>query len=95
MNDIDLGFTLPSSQADRDKIKKVLEEISGQHQMIDDKKLFIKEAIEALSEEYSIPKKILSKAATLLYKNSYAEASHESSLLELVYEGIIGTGDTE
>lgn len=90
MTDIDLSFTLPSSQTDRDKIKKVLEECSGQLQMIDDKKLFIKEAIEALSEEYSIPKKTLNAVATSLFKNNYAELSHNSGMFELVYEGTIG-----
>jgi len=94
MNDMDLGFTLPSSQSDRDKIKKNLEEVSGQLQMIADRKEQIKEIIEATADEYKIPKKILSKIATTMFKNQYAEASYESSIFELVYEGIIGEEST-
>lgn len=94
MNDIDLGFTLPSSQKDRDKIKKNLEEVSGQLQMIADRKLAVKEIIEATAEEFNIPKNVLNKAATTLFKNTYAVVSHESTIFEILYETILGDGST-
>ena len=90
MNDIDLGFTLPSSPEDRKKIKRMIEECSGQLQMIDDRKASIKETIAAIHEDYKIPKKVLSKAIQIHHKNNFAETSHDNSVLEMVVEGILG-----
>ena len=89
MNDMNLGFTLPSSQKDREKIRKMLEECSGQLQMIDDRKNAVKELIASVAEEFDIPKKILSKAATAFFKNNYAELSSENTIFEILYEGVL------
>lgn len=82
-------FTLPSSKSDREKIKKILHEISGQYQMIDDRKSAVKDMVDVLHEEFNIPKKIINKLAKTIHKNDYDDVSHETSLFEIIFEGIV------
>lgn len=93
-NKDEASFTLPSSQADRKKIREVLNTIAGEYQMIDDRKASVKDTIEALHEEFKIPKKIIAKLAQTIHKHNYSDLSHESSVFELFYEGIVETPTT-
>lgn len=87
--DSNIDFTLPSNEADRTKIRKMLQELSGQLQMIDDRKAAAKDIVDALYQQYKIPKKIISKLAKTIHNDDYDDVSHETSLFETVYEVII------
>lgn len=81
-------FIMPTNPADLKKIKDMVIELSGQLQMIDDRKLYIKEAVAALSEEFTIPKKVLNDMAKTHFKQNYRDKSQESEVFSLVYESV-------
>lgn len=83
------SFALPSNKTDRDKIKTVLHEVVGQLQMIDDRKSVIKDHINALHEEYAIPKKVLNRLAKTMYNHDYDDVTHEIDVFQLCFEGIV------
>lgn len=85
----DLSFTLPSSKSDKEKIKNMLQVVTGEMQMIEDRRSSIKDTIAALHEEFKIPKKILTKLAKTMYKHDYSDVTHEIDVFQLCYEGII------
>lgn len=86
---IDNSYVLPSNPEDRKKIKSLLQEISAQLQMIDDRKEAIKGVIDALHADFKIPKKISSKLARTLYKHDYDKVKEESDLITLFYEELV------
>ena len=67
------SIIIPSSDADKQRIKGAMEEISNAYTRIEAERDFIKEAIVALSEDVGIPKKYLSKMATMYHKNNVSE----------------------
>lgn len=85
------GFTMPSSPADRQKIKDQIYEMSGALQFIDDKRAYMKDVAEALQEEFEIPKKITMKMARTVHKNNYrdveAEADQFTTMFETLFKG--------
>lgn len=83
------NFTMPSSPADRKRIKDALHEIAGALQFIKDKRSFIKDVVEDISKSYDIPKKIVSKAATTLHKHNYDDVTQESTTFEIFYETLL------
>lgn len=86
---VDSTFVLPSNPEDRKKIKSLLLEISGQFQMIDDKKAYIKDVTDDLHEKFKMPKKLIGKLARTVYKHDYDKVSEESELFNLFYEEIV------
>ena len=79
-------FVMPTSPNDVKKIKDVVLELSGQLQMIDDRKQYIKEAVAALAEEFSIPKKILNDMAKTHWKQNYRDRAQENDVFAVAYE---------
>ena len=86
---IDSSYVLPSNPEDRKKIKALLQEISAQYQMIDDRRAAIKDVIDALHADFKIPKKISAKLAKTLYNHNYDKVSEETELFKLFYEEVI------
>lgn len=84
----DTSFTLPSSEADRKKIKDAIHEIVAAMSFIDDKKSFINDVVNAMKDEYNMPKGLTKKMANIVYKQSYEEVTAEISTLELAYENL-------
>ena len=78
-----------SSPADRQKIKKVLEEISNSMTRIDAEKDYIREAIAECSDEFKLSKRTLTKMARVYHKQNYSQeiANHEE--FEDLYETIV------
>jgi lysyl-tRNA synthetase class I len=85
------SYTLPSSPADRKKIKDAIHEIAGALQQMEDKRSFINDIKKSLKEDFKLPPSVTAKMAKTLYKNNYQEVLGESSTFEVVYENIIGT----
>ena len=75
----------------RKKFKSAVAGVTKHFQSIDDAKDLIKEAVDAITDEYGVDKKIVRKLATVMYKQSYAslqaENEHFSELYELIVEG--------
>lgn len=78
-----------SSPADRQKIKKVMDEISGSMLRVDAEKEYQREAIKELSDEFKLSKRTLTKMARVYHKQNYSQevASHEE--FEGLYETIL------
>ena len=80
---------IPSSDADKKRIKDVMIEISNSMTRIAAEKDFIKEAILSCCDEVEVDKKHLRKMATIYYKQNLAEVVGEVSDVEALYESII------
>ena len=78
-----------SSSVDREKIKKVLAEISGSMTRIEAERDYIKESVKEMSAEFQLSKKTLNKMARVYHKQNFSEevASHEE--FEDLYETIV------
>jgi len=78
-----------SSPVDRDKIKKILAEISGSMTRIEAERDYIKESVKEMSAEFQLSKKTLNKMARVYHKQNFNEevASHEE--FEDLYETIV------
>jgi type I site-specific restriction-modification system R (restriction) subunit len=78
-----------SSSVDREKIKKVLAEISGSMTRIEAERDYIKESIREMSDQFQLSKKTLNKMARVYHKQNFSQevASHEE--FEDLYETIL------
>ena len=88
MSDKNESFSLPTSDADKKKLKDMLYEITAQMQMVADRKEAIKDIVDAIHSDFKLPKKIVNQLAKTLYKHDYDDVTHEASIFETVYEGI-------
>lgn len=80
---------IPSSEADRKRIKDCIIEISNSMTRIAAEKDFIKEAILNCCDEVEVDKKHLRKMATIYYKQNLAEVVNEVDEIEALYESIV------
>lgn len=72
-NNTHTAVVLPSSDADKLAIRKVLKEVSDAMTRIESEKDFIKDAVADLSKQYSMPKASLNKVAKIYHKRNIAE----------------------
>ena len=79
---------IPSSDADRQRMKGAMEEISNSYTRIEAERDFIKEAIASLSDDIGIPKKYLSKMARIFHKNNVNEVIAEIEDIEALIDTI-------
>ena len=82
------SVVIPSSEEDRLAIRRVMKEISDSMTRMDSEKDFIKDAIDDLSKQYSIPKATLSKVAKAYHKQNVAEERAKSEDTYYVYDSI-------
>lgn len=82
-------MTQISSPADRQKIKKMLGEISDSMTRISAERDLIKETIKEMSDEFKLPKRTLNKMAKVYYKQNFhvEQADHEE--FETLYTTIV------
>ena len=71
------GIIIPSNPQDQKKIRECMEEISNSYTRTEGERSFVKEAIENLSEEVDIPKKILRKMSRIYHKQNMSEVAGE------------------
>jgi len=72
-NNTHTAMVLPSSDADKTAIRKVLKEVSDSMTRIDSERDFIKDAVTDLAKTYSIPKASLNKVVKIYHKRNIAE----------------------
>lgn len=79
---------LPSTEADRLQIKKVLTEVSNAMTRIEAERDYIKDAIDDVAKQFSIPKKNLNTVVKAYHKQNIAEERAKSEEVFYLYDGI-------
>lgn len=82
-----------SNELDRKKIRDSLQEISNSMTRIAAEQDFIKEEINAISEQYEIPKKLVAKLAKIYFKQNFSVEAQAFDELETLYEEIVEMGN--
>lgn len=74
-------FVLPSDDASRKRIAGCVNEIMNSLTRQKGEKEFVKEAAEALEEELAVPKKFVTKLASILHKRGLTEMEAQTGVL--------------
>ena len=87
------NIVIPSSEADRKRIKDCMDEISNSYLRQEAEKTFIKEALASLEEDVGIPKKYLAKMARIYHKQNLQEIVSEIEEIEALID-IVSKGES-
>lgn len=82
------GIIMPSTDADKKRIKDCMDEISASYLRQESERGFVKDALIALQEDVGIPKKYLGKMARIYHKQNMAEVVSEIEELEALMETV-------
>lgn len=77
-----------SSSVDREKIRKMLAEISGSMTRIEAERDLIRETIKEMSDQFQLPKKTLNRMAKVYHKQNFNQEVAEHEEFESLYEEI-------
>jgi len=78
-----------SSPIDRQKIKKMLAEISSSMTRIEAERDLIRETIKEMSDQFQLPKKTLNRMAKVYHKQNYNQEVADHEEFETLYETIV------
>lgn len=78
-----------SNPADRQKIKKMLGEVSDSMTRIAAERDLIKETIKEMSQEFNLSKRQLNRMAKVYYKQNFSREQEEHSEFEDLYTSIV------
>ena len=78
-----------SNPADREKLLKVIREVSDSMARAQGEKEYIREAIADISKQLQLPKKIAAKMAKVYFKQNYDEEVAVHDQFETLYETIV------
>lgn len=87
-------MTQISSQADREKIKKMLGEVSNSMTRIEAERDLIKETIKEMSQEFNLPKRTLNRMAKVYHKQNFLREREEHEEFEDLYTTIVENPNT-
>jgi len=82
------SIIIPSSEADRKRIKEAMEEISNSYLRQETEREFVKEANISLEDDVGIPKKYLGKMARIYHKQNMSEIVSEIEEIEALLETV-------
>ena len=82
------NIIIPSRPKDLARIKGAMQEVSNSFTRMEAERSFIREAINELSDEVDIPKKILNKMSRVFHKQNMAEVLGEIEDVEALLESI-------
>ena len=82
------GIILPSSDADKKRIKDCMDEISNSYLRQEAEREFVKEALISLEDDVGIPKKYLGKMARIFHKQNMSELVSEIEEIEALLESV-------
>jgi hypothetical protein len=82
------GIILPSSDADKKRIKDCMDEISNSYLRQEAEREFVKEALISLEDDVGIPKKYLGKMARIYHKQNMSELLSEIEEIEALLESV-------
>ena len=77
------------SNADRQKLKTMLVEMTNCLQRIDDERDQMKDIAGAIEDALGIKKKYANKLARTMFKHNYADLQAENEHFEYLYESIV------
>lgn len=80
--------SLPSSPADRQKLKTMISEATYCLQRADDEKSAVKDIIDVINSDYGLSKKHTRKLINTLYKQNYTDRVAEEEEFEYLYEAL-------
>ena len=80
------GLVLPSSPADRKRLVGNMNELVVAFTRIKSEQDHKKEIINHIHEEFDVPKKLITKAASTLFNESYQKVSAENEDFELLMD---------
>ena len=83
------GVIVPSSPADRQKLKNQLTEIVYAMSRMQGERDAIKSILVEIEESFEIPKKVANKLAKTMYKRDYGKQQAEQEDFECLYETIV------
>jgi ssDNA-specific exonuclease RecJ len=78
-----------SNPADREKIKKMLAEISGSLTRMEAERDLVRETIKDMSKQFNLPVKTLNRMAKVYHKQNYSQEIAEHEEFEELYETIV------
>lgn len=78
-----------SNPADRQKIKKMLGEVSNSMTRIEGERDLIKETIKEMSQEFNLSKRQLNRMAKVYHKQNFSREKEEHSEFEDLYTSIL------
>lgn len=81
-----MTITIPSSPADRQKLKNAMNELDNAMTRVAAERDFIKDTISTLSEDLEIPKTVIRKAATAYHKRDMTNLEVEFEDIKTLYE---------
>lgn len=84
-------MTQISNPADRDKIKKMLGEVSNSYTRMEAERDLIKETIKEMSQEFNLSKRVLNKMARTYHKQNFMREREEHEEFEDLYTTIVET----
>jgi Transcriptional regulator DsbA len=83
-------IVIPSSEADRKRLRGMIEEMVVCHALIDAQRDTRKTICATAHEEFGIPKKMINKMARIMHKHNYASERAEQDDFDALYETITG-----
>jgi hypothetical protein len=78
-----------SSPVDRDKIKKMLAEISGSMTRMEAERDLVRETVKDMSKQFNLSVKTLNRMAKVYHKQNYNQEVAEHEEFEELYETIV------
>lgn len=84
-----MSIIVPSSPADRQKLKLALGEIVDSMTRQAAEKDHVKEVITTIKETFNLDPKYIRKMAKIMYDQSFSDLQQENEDFELLYESIV------
>lgn len=94
-NHPETNVIIPSSPADRQKIKLMITEMTHCMQRIADERSALKDITDEVSKQFNIPKKHVTKLAKTWFKRDFANVRAEQEDFETLYETILEKQSSE
>lgn len=89
------SVALPSSPADRQKLKTMISEATYCLQRADDEKAAVKDIIDVIHSDYGVSKKHTRKLINTLYKQNYSDRVAEEEEFAFLYEALFATNNNK
>lgn len=84
-----VDLIVPSSQADRDKLFKIIKECSGSMARIEGERTYIKEAIGDISKTLNLPKRVVNRMLKVYHKQNFDEETVVHEQFQTLYETVV------
>jgi rRNA processing protein Krr1/Pno1 len=88
------GLMMPSNPRDLKKINNALEEISMSTTRIEAERELIKDTVDAISDEFDIPKKLMRQLAKVYHARNYVEAVAQQEDFQTAFESLTTVNKT-